>query len=67
MKNLKFKPLNLLYLVLAVVFVWYFKICVDNWNRDAEVYNKRMKEHCPCEKWHYVTKGLWLCDCPNKR
>ena len=58
---------NTLYLVLAVVFIWYFKICVNNWNRDAELHNQEMKEYCPCENWHYVTKGHWECDCPNNR
>jgi hypothetical protein len=55
----------ILYLLLAVVFILWFKVAVDNWNKDAIEYNEQMKEYCPCDNWHYVTKGYWECDCPQ--
>jgi len=54
---------KLLCLILVMIFIWWFKISVDNWNKNAIEYNKSMKKHCPCEKWNYVTKGYWECDC----
>lgn len=50
---------------LSVVFMWYVDVCVNNWNRDTQIYNKEIKDYCPCEKWLYVTKGIWVCDCPT--
>lgn len=56
---------HFLYFLLAVVFIWWFKIAVDNYNKEAIRHNDEMKKNCPCEKWHYVTKGQWECDCPQ--
>lgn len=58
---------HFLYCSLAVVFIWWFKVAVDNWNKDVIRHNIEMKKNCPCEKWHYVTKGQWECDCPTYR
>jgi len=51
--------------LIAIVFIWWFKLCVDNWNKEAAKHNEQMKKECPCGKWHYVSKGYWECDCPK--
>jgi len=55
------------YCLLVVGFIWWFKVAVDKWNADVIEYNKQRKKDCPCEKWHYVTKGHWDCDCPQNK
>lgn len=52
-----------LFSFLFIIFIYCFKIACDNWNKDAIEHNRKMKEYCPCEKWHYVSRGQWECDC----
>jgi len=48
---------------LVIIFLYCFKICVDNWNKDAIEYNSQIKKECPCEKYKYISKGYYKCDC----
>jgi hypothetical protein len=67
MKITKLKINNAIYFIciflLVTVLILWFKIAIDNWNKEAIEYNKQMKNKCPCGKFQYVTKGHWECDC----
>lgn len=52
-----------LILLILVVFIYLFKIAIDNWNEEAIKHNIEIKNHCPCEKWIYITKGNFECEC----
>lgn len=57
------KKLIFIGICLLTFFVYWFKISIDKWNKDAIIYNTEVKNFCPCEKWKYITKGQWECKC----
>lgn len=61
----KKKYSKFLYLLIAIIFIYWFKIAIDNWNEEAVNKNNEIKKHCPCEKWNYITKGNFECECPE--
>jgi hypothetical protein len=59
----KITKLKIFYLLIVIIFIYWFKISIDNWNNEALKHNSEIKKHCPCEKWYYVTKGHFECEC----
>ena len=49
---------------LVIIFLYLFTNCnIKESKEDAIKYNKQMKKECPCEKYQYISKGYYKCEC----